>query len=94
MSYIISPSILNYVFVNDLIEIQLEEPPNNKQWELDLPTTFQIIKSSYNPSGYTLTRKWILQPLVPGDFTIYCYYRKLCCGRPIMETKAYSIIVQ
>lgn len=94
MSYIISPSMINYVFVNDLIEIQLEEPPNNRKWELDLPRGFQTIKGSYNPNGYTLIRKWVIQPLVPGDFTIYCYYRQLCCGNPIVETRAYRIIVQ
>ena len=94
MSHNLSSQNTNHVLVDDVLKITLEEPAsNNFKWELDVPSSFTTIKSSYEPTPSTLLRTWLLQPTAPGQFTVYCHYRKMCCGRHISQTVAYQIIV-
>lgn len=85
----------NHVFVDDILKITLEEPAtNNYQWELELPYSFHTIKSSYEPTSSQLLRTWLIRPSSPGQYTIYCHYRKMCCDQAITQTFAYQIIVR
>lgn len=94
MSYILSSEDMNQAVVNDLLKIKLEEPPNNNyKWEIHVPDSFHIIKGSYTPNEYSLTRTWIIRPTTRGEFTVQCHYRKMCCGNTISKTISYRIIV-
>lgn len=94
MSHNLSLEHTNHVLVDDLLKITLEEPAsNNYKWELDTPSAFHTIKGSYEPTGSTLLRTWLVSPTTPGQFTIFCRYRKMCCGQPVSKTVAYKIIV-
>lgn len=94
MSYVLSSTDINDAYINDSLDILLEEPPNNYHWELELPNSFQIIKRRYSSTQDALYRQWIISPTMPGDFTLYCHYRKMCCGKPIMKTVSYRVIVR
>lgn len=93
MSHILSESVINHAIINEQLTIKLEEPPNNNRWELELPPHFQTIRSSYSPIKNSLIRQWIIIPTMHGEYTINCHCRRLCCGRPILKTVTFKLIV-
>lgn len=95
MSYNLSSQHINHVLVDEFLKITLEEPAsNNYKWELDTPSSFHTIKGSYEPTHSTLLRTWLVRPTTPGQFTIYCRYRKMCCDQSVSKTVSYKIIVR
>lgn len=94
MNKVLSSSIKTFAKITDVLELALEESPNlNAEWKLDVPPSFKTLKDSYTPYASTRLRIWLLTPSTPGEYVITCKLRKRCCGRRIISTKTFTVIV-
>ena len=94
MHKILSSLAPTYAKLDDILEINLEESPNiNAEWNIELPPSFIVAKGIYTPYGSKLTRTWLIKSSALGQYTITCNYRKFCCGRRIIATETFTVIV-
>ena len=87
-------NMFTHIAPNQPFSITITEPDcSNCKWQVDIPPTINLLNMNRIMVNYATATQWIFSSAVAGTYVLTFYYRKQCCGKPIIKQVSYNLSI-
>lgn len=71
----------------------IENACTNCSWSFNASPNLILISSTKQATSPATSHLWVFESSIPGTYTLQFYYKKRCCGNPMIQKEEFTITI-